>query len=224
MNSGRSLKVTCGLSLSSIYKRMRAALKSIHWILRGWETVLYSILYHSCYITQTATELKHSEGGILIQLCLLHGGRLDVSAFKSFCELFHLESRLFSMAEECGGITVNPCSESLMPLDRGFLFIFLYFSPMKQGLCASNYWACCQFQNRMKNAHDRAIQSTWWQQSQAALMNPWLETLSNACDVTMAFVLCWWGSFQLSADLRVSKGSWQLSLVILLPAMISNVT
>lgn len=129
MNSGRSLKITCGLSLSSIYKRMRAALKSIHWILRGWETVLYSILYHSCYITQTATELKHSEGAILIQLCLLHGGRLDVSAFKSFCELFHLELRLFSMAEECGGINVNPCSESLIPLDRGFLFIFLYFFP-----------------------------------------------------------------------------------------------
>lgn len=129
MNSGWSLKVTCGLPLSSIYKRMRAALKSIHWILRGWETFLYSILYHSCYITQTATELKHSEGAILIQLCLLHGGRLDVSPFKSFCELFHLEMRLFSMAEECGAINVNPRSESLMPLDCGFLFIFGYFSP-----------------------------------------------------------------------------------------------
>lgn len=135
MNSGRSLKVTCGLSLSSIYKRMWAALKSIHWILRGWETVLYSILYHSCYITQTATELKHSEGAILIQLCLLHGGRLDVSAFKSFCELFHLELRLFSVAEECGGITVNPCSESLMPLDRGFLFIFCIFPHETRTLC-----------------------------------------------------------------------------------------
>lgn len=105
-----------------------------------------------------------------------------------------------------------------------FFLSFLYFPPMKQGLCASNYWACCHLQNRMKNAHDRANQSTWWQQSQAELMNPRLETQCNACDVTMAFVLCWWGSFQLSADLRVSRGWWQLSLVILLPAMISNVT
>lgn len=86
-----SLKVTCGLSFSSIYKRTGTALKSICWMLRGWETLLYSILYHSSYITQTATELKHSEGAIFIQLCLLHWGRLDVSAFKSLCELFHSE-------------------------------------------------------------------------------------------------------------------------------------
>lgn len=85
------LKVACGLSLSSTYKRTRAALKSIRWMWRGWETLLYSILYHSSYITQTATELKHSEGAIFIQLCLLHWGRLDVSAFKSLCELFHSE-------------------------------------------------------------------------------------------------------------------------------------
>lgn len=85
------LKVACGLSLSSTYKRTRAALKSICWMWRGWETLLYSILYHSSYITQTATELKHSEGAIFIQLCLLHWGRLDVSAFKSLCELFHSE-------------------------------------------------------------------------------------------------------------------------------------
>lgn len=42
-----SLKVTYGLSLSSIYKRTRAALKSICWMLRGWEMLFYSILYHS---------------------------------------------------------------------------------------------------------------------------------------------------------------------------------
>lgn len=55
-------------------------------------------------------------------------------------------------------------------------------------------------------------------------MNRQLETSSIACDVTMAFVLSLRGSFQLSADLRVSKGLRQLSLAILLLAMISNVT
>lgn len=199
---------------------MGAALKSTHWIWRGWETVLYSILYHSCYITQTATELKHSEGAILIQLCLLQWGRLDVSAFKSFCELFHFELRLFLWRWDAG-INVIPAVSHWCLWTT---FFFLYFSHTKQGLCASNYCPCCWFQNRMKNAHDRADQSTWWQQSQPALMNPRLETPSNASDVAMAFALCWQGSLQLSADLRVSRGSWQLSLVILLPAMISNVT
>lgn len=122
--------------------------------------------------------------------------------------------------EGCCRIRVNPRSDLLMPLDH----VFLRSRPMKQGLCASNYRQCCQFQNRMKNAHDRANQSTWWQQSQAALMNRQLETPSIACDVTMAFVLSLQGSFQLSADLRVSMGSRQLSLAILLLAMRSNVT
>lgn len=99
-----SLKDTCGLSLSSIYKRTRAALKSIYWM-RGWETLLYSILYHSSYITQTATELKHSEGAIFIQLCLLHWGRLDVSAFKSLCELFHSELGPFHRERDAAELT-----------------------------------------------------------------------------------------------------------------------
>lgn len=115
-----SLKVLCGLSLSSIYKRTRAALKSIRWMLRGWETLLYSILYHSSYITQTATELKHSEGAIFIQLCLLHWGRLDVSAFKSLCELFIRSWDRF-IEEGCCGINVNPRSDLPMPFGPCFV-------------------------------------------------------------------------------------------------------
>lgn len=123
-------------------------------------------LHHSCYITPTATELKHFEGAIFIQLCLLHWGRLDAPAFKSFCELFHFELRLFFffMGEGYCGIKVNPCSELPVPLDHVFVFLlllFLFSSSMKQVLGVSNYCLCCRIQNRMKNAHDRGNQSTW---------------------------------------------------------------
>lgn len=86
-----------------------------------------SIAFCTCYITQTAAELKHSEGAIFIQLCLLHWGRLDVSAFKSFCELFHFDLRLFFFFIGVGcGINVNPCSELWC---LWTVFFFLFFIP-----------------------------------------------------------------------------------------------
>lgn len=64
----------------------------------------------------------------------------------------------------------------LMPLDCVFVF---FYHTVRHGFCASNYCLCDWFQNRMKNIHDRVNQSTWWQQSQAPLMKPQLETQSN---------------------------------------------
>lgn len=122
---------------------------------------------------------------------------------KAFCELFHFELRLFFLWRWDAGINVIPARSRCCFWTMGGFFVF--FSPHKtRTLC---FQLLPAFQNRMKNAHDRANQSTRWQQSQPALMNPRLETPSNASDVTMAFVLCWQGSFQLPADLRVSRGS-----------------
>lgn len=125
------------------------------------------------------------------------------------------------IAEESCGINVNPCSDLLMPLDHVF---FVVSPPHETRTLCSQLPPVLPVFRTGKNAHDRANQSTRWQQSQAALMNRQLEASSIACDVTMAFVPSMRGSFQLSADLSVSKGSRQMSVVILLLAMISNVT
>lgn len=146
----------------------------------------WSILDNSFYITQTATKLKQSEVAVFVQLCLLHWGRLNISAIKSFWELFHFEFRHFFACffrQGCCGINLNPRNMLLMPLDCVFVF---FYHTVRHGFCASNYCLCDWFQNRMKNIHDRVNQSTWWQQSQAPLMKPQLETQSN-------YVWCYYG-------------------------------